>query len=298
MRPRAHLVTGVLLGAALAAAHGSSAGCSRGACPSCGKPAANGTLGNLELIELSGVAVSGVFDDVFYAHNDSGDSSRLFAFDRTGADLGTLEVAGAANDDWEDIASGPCDAGRCLYIGDIGDNDVNRPLYTVYRVPEPTAIVPGVQTLSSERIDFVYEDGPHDAEVLLVHPETGAVTLVTKVDEGPSSIYELPLPLVAGTMVTAVKVGEVEPIDGSSKFTGGAVHPEGTGVLLRTRSDLFYYEMVAEQTVARALAGDPCPSLVAAEARGEAVTWLPGGAGILTVGEGQAAPVNIASCDP
>lgn len=297
MQPRT-LVTGVLLGAVLAAAHGSSAGCSRGACPPCGEPSVQGNLGNPELIELSGVAVSGVFADVFYAHNDSGDSSRLFAFDRSGADLGTLDINNAQNADWEDIASGPCDMGRCLYIGDIGDNDRTRTRYTVYRVPEPSAILPGVQTLPSERIDFTYEDGPHDAEVLLVHPVTGAITLVTKVDEGPSAIYELPHPLEADAMVTAVKVGAIEPIDGSSKFTGGAVHPDGTGVLLRTRSDLFYFEMAPEQTLTQALAGDPCPHLVADEMRGEAVTWLPGGAGILTVGEGQFAPVNIATCDP
>lgn len=295
MPSRAHLVTGLLLGAALAATSGTTA-CNRGACPSCSKPRAEGTLESPELIELSGVAVSGVFEDVFYAHNDSGDSSRLFAFDRTGKHLGVLEIDNAANDDWEDIASGPCDDKRCLYIGDIGDNDSNRPFCTLYRVVEPSAIVPGGQTLASERFDFVYEDGPHDAEVLLVHPVTGAVTIVTKVDEGPSSVYELPLPLEAGTMLTAVKVGTVEPIDGSSKLTGGAVHPDGTGVLLRTRSDLFYYEMSADQTLIEALRGDPCPSLVAAEARGEAVTWLPGGAGILTVSEGQHAPVNIATC--
>ncbi|HEY8379815.1 MAG TPA: hypothetical protein VIK91_25165, partial [Nannocystis sp.] len=178
MPPRAHLVTGVLFGAALAALPGTTA-CSRGACPSCGKPRAEGTLEHPELIELSGVAVSGVFTDVFYAHNDSGDRSRLFAFDRTGKHLGILEIDDAANDDWEDIASGPCDDKRCLYIGDIGDNDHDRPFYTLYRVIEPSAIVPDGQTLASERFDFVYEDGPHDAEVLLVHPVTGAVTIVT-----------------------------------------------------------------------------------------------------------------------
>ena len=52
-------------------------------------------------------------DDVFFAHNDSGDTARFFAVSRTSVVMQTFNLDGATATDWEDIASGPCPAGRC-----------------------------------------------------------------------------------------------------------------------------------------------------------------------------------------
>lgn len=268
----------------------------QGECIVCDPPSNQGPLKNVSLAETSGLTAGAAQSDVFYAHNDSGDSSRFFAFSRSGADLGTLNVDGAKNDDWEDIAKGPCAQGSCLFIGDIGDNLLTRMSYEVYRVAEPSLIQPGEQNIASERISFVYEDGPHDAEVLLVHPLTGVLTIITKVGSGRASIYELPLPLSVGKTFTAKKVGEVAPETGENKWTGGAIHPSATGILLRTHSNLFYYPMKPEQSAASALAGGACPLLVADEKQGEAVTWLPAGDGFMTIGEGVSAQISVAAC--
>lgn len=270
-------------------------GCSDVECPSCDAPENRGVVENPELLEISGIAASSRFDDVFYAHNDSSDSSRFFALSTSGANLATYVVDDAQNDDWEDVARARCASGDCLYMADIGDNDRSRASYSIYIIGEPDSVEPGEHTLPSQSVSFVYPDGAHDAEVLLVHPLTGLVTIVTKEDEGPASIYELDA-LVPDAMLTAVARGELEPPKGSSKFTGGAIHPDATGILLRTKTRLFYYPMDPDQTAAAALRGDACQLELADEAQGEAVTWLRSGDGVITIGEGMNAPVNVATC--
>jgi len=275
---------------------GVAAGCSADTCPTCDSPQGHGNVENPGLGELSGIAASFRHDDVIYAHNDSGDTARFFAMSSMGADRATYELEmGADNDDWEDIARAPCASGDCLYIADIGDNELARDRYTIYLVAEPAMIEPGTHPIAFDRMHFTYPEGPLDAEVLLVHPVTGAVTIVTKTEIGPASIYELGT-LAADDDAVAQKVGDVDPPDGRSEFTGGSIHPDGTGILLRTSSRLFHYPMQPEQTAAEALRGEGCQLELAVETQGEAVTWLRGGAGIMTIGEAAAAPISVARC--
>jgi hypothetical protein len=266
-------------------------------CPRCDRPVGHGVVEHPELVEISGLAASARLDGVVYTHNDSSDSSRLFALDRTGRSLGTIRVADAQNDDWEDVARGPCGEDTCLFVGDIGDNALDRDSYAIYVLAEPTALDGGEQAATAQRIVFGYEDGRHDAEVLLVHPWTGAVTIVTKPESGPASIYALPLPLDPARVHAATKVGEVDPPEGSARFTGGAIHPRARGILLRTETRLFHYPMEADESAAEALTAGGCPLALADESQGEAVTWLGEGDEIMTLGEGQSAPVNISACE-
>src|SRR5688500_5747548 len=89
-----------------------------------------------ELAEASGIAVSRRVPGRLWALNDSGDPT-IYALDSRGSVTGRLRLTGAAVDDWEAIAVGPCPAGSCLYIADIGDNNTKRTQITVYRVTEP-----------------------------------------------------------------------------------------------------------------------------------------------------------------
>lgn len=289
MKPTRHTV-GVLL-AILAVAPG----CADDPCPVCDPPERRGTVESPEIFELSGITASGRHADVFYGHNDSGDTSRIFAFSTAGAHLAMFVLQDAQNEDWEEITRAPCEAGHCLWIADIGDNDGTRSEYAIYMMEEPTAIEPGTHVVPTERVTFTYPDGSHDAEVLLVHPLTAEVTIVTKQEDGPASIYTLP-PLVPGGALQATRVGELEPPQGGSTFTGGALHPAATGLLLRTNTRLFHWAMEPEQTVAEALAGEACPLPLAVEAQGEAVSWLAAGDGFVTIGEGVHQPINTAKC--
>lgn len=128
-----------------------------------------------------------------------------------------------------------------------------------------------------------------------MHPRTGKVTIVTKVENGAASIYELDA-LTTGDVLEAKKVGTVKPPDGRSKFTGGSIDFNATGVLLRTKTRLFHYPMGGNDTTLDALKGIACELELAVETQGEAVTWLGEGEAIMTIGEGLNAAVNVASC--
>src|SRR4051794_35721845 len=58
-----------------------------------------------QINESSGIAAAGRSDDYFFTHNDSGDTARIFAVNRQGRTVATLNVPGARNVDWEDVAA-------------------------------------------------------------------------------------------------------------------------------------------------------------------------------------------------
>jgi hypothetical protein len=264
-------------------------------CAECPRGMQTGTVASGAVGEASGIAASAVHAGVFYLHNDSGDSARFFAVDETGADLGVWDVSGAIANDWEDLARGPCDAQSCLFLGDIGNNShaPSKP-YAIYRVTEPDELGTDDVTVQADALPFAYPDGYPNSETLLVHPQTGVITLVTKVDDGPSAIFEFPMPLTPAEEVVLLPAGEVEPPNGDVHFTAGDVHPAGLGVLLRTYTDAFFYAMSPTESVAEALQRPPCA--VPPPGGGEAIAWLADGSGYLGVPEGDDAPITVVQC--
>ncbi|MEM6702078.1 MAG: hypothetical protein AAF690_05205 [Acidobacteriota bacterium] len=111
-----------------------------------------------ELLEGSGLARSKRYPGVFWTHNDSGDSARLFAIDRRGKQLGEWRVSGARNQDWEAVAID--DQGR-LYIGDIGNNANARRDLAVYIVEEPDPATGGGTIPSLKRLRYRFPDLPY-----------------------------------------------------------------------------------------------------------------------------------------
>ncbi|WP_437302292.1 hypothetical protein [Sorangium sp. So ce388] len=269
-------------------------------CPRCGGVTQAGALPRGDLDECSGAVAGSTHPDVLYLHNDSGDGPRFFAIGLGGALREEIAVAGVEAIDWEDVARGPCGAGdgSCLFFGDIGDNDRERDGYAIYEVREPDALGGASRALTATVIPIQYPDGSNNSETLLVHPVTGAITLVTKVkDDEASGVYELAARPGPGVRATLVEAGAILPPTGSERFTGGDVRADGTGVLLRTSTHVFFYPMTPDQTVAQALAGMPCQMPVADEDQGEAVAWLPGGWDYVTIGEGKQAPIHRVSCE-
>lgn len=207
--------------------------------PGC-KPA--GALMRLDgLPEASGLVASRASDGRLWLHNDSG-QPELFAFDAKGRALGRVTLEGAAVRDWEALATGPCDGGHCLYVGDIGDNDARRSHVTIYRLKEPatasgTAKVDGV-------FNAAYPDGAHDAEALLVAPD-GTLHIVTKGDTGAVAVYRFPKALRAGSTLKLERVGA--PLSKgqpgkADRVTDGAVSADGKWVALRTPGALALYD--------------------------------------------------------
>ena len=206
--------------------------------PTC-KPA--GSMMRLaDLPEASGLVVSRVTPGRLWSHNDSG-KPEIVALDAKGTVTGRVSISGAGLEDWEGLASGVCENGTCLYIGDIGDNNAKRTEITIYRVPEPakaggSAEVDGVFRAS-------YPDGAHDAEALLAAPD-GTLYIVTKGDTGPIALYRFPPELRGGTVMRLERVGAplstAEPAQ-DARITDGAISADGNWVVLRTRAALRFY---------------------------------------------------------
>ena len=186
--------------------------------------------------EASGLAVSRRSPGHLWVINDSG-GPVLFAVDTNGTRVGHVVLEGADLVDWEALASGPCGEGQCLYIGDIGDNNAARRFVTVYRVAEPD---PSATSASATAFHAAYPDGAHDAETLLIAPD-GTLHIVTKGDTGPVALYRFPRELAEGVTMRLERVGEPMSEDRpprAARITDGAVSPDGTSVLLRSRTAL------------------------------------------------------------
>ncbi|HEX8455651.1 MAG TPA: hypothetical protein VF647_26455 [Longimicrobium sp.] len=225
--------------------------------------------------ESSGVAAGG---GVLWTHNDSGEPV-LVAVGMDGLPRGSVRVTGAVVEDWEDVAEGPCPAGRCLYVGDIGDNQAKRARITVYRVPMPA---PGdAATRPAEAFHATYPDGPHDAEALFVTGD-GGVFVVTKGETGPIAVYRFPREMAAGAVSRLERVRELAPAQGkrSDRITGAAASAEGW-VALRTLRSVSFYRAgnLASGAAAEPLRYDLAPLK---EAQGEAVAFGEGGVVHLT----------------
>lgn len=189
-----------------------------------------------ELPEASGVAVSRRSPGRLWAHNDSGDAL-LVALDTRGSVTGRVRVSGVKVEDWEAVAVGACPGGSCIYIADIGDNDADREHVTIHRVPEPST----EDTVAvKDTFHATYPDGAHDAETLLVAPD-GRLFIVTKGETDAVGLYRFPRELKPGATHQLERVGNPRASGKASeteRITDGAVSPDGTWVVLRTRDGL------------------------------------------------------------
>lgn len=251
-----------------------------------GAPASFAKLADTRIDESSGLAPSRTFAGIYYTHNDSGDSARVFAFDKTGKTLATINLSGTKAIDCEDIAS----TKSHLYLGDIGDNAEKRKTILIYRFAEPKKL-DGEMTVEPEILELSYPDGPHNAETLLVHPSTGALTIVTKTSSGASGIYQLENVRGAGKY-TLKKVGSVEIasfIKEGKLLTGGDYSPDGKFVVLRTYLQGYEY---ANPVNGEWWKSKPASIRTALEFQGEAITYSSSGDSILTSTEGKPCAVS------
>lgn len=257
--------------------------------------------------ESSGLAASRVTPGLLWTHNDSGGAPVLYAVDpATGATRAELRLDVEARD-WEDLAAGPGPDGRpSLFVGDIGDNTAEHPSVTVHVVPEPD-LAPGA-TVTAETpttYRFVYEDGPHDAETLLVHPATGRIAIVTKDLSGRAGVYlapESPDPVSENLLTFAATARFTIPEDASDSqgpigrlgyylATGGDVSPDGTRVVVRSYGEAREWPVV-DGDLAAAFAIEPTVTPLPDAPQGEAITYTLDGAWLVASSEGERAVVD------
>lgn len=223
------------------------------------------------ITESSGLARSGYDNRVLWTHNDSGDEARLFAV-RDGATEAVVRLGGTSAYDWEAISRYRSPSGRSwLYVGDIGDNAEARSEVVVHRVAEPTDLRD--QTVWPTSYRMRYEDGRHDAEALLVHPQTGRIYVVAKDGAG---VYEAPETLdpEGVNVLRRVAWAPMTVTDGAFLFDGRMV--------LRNYTDAFVSRGPGQPQLVVRLPGT---------AQGESLAVAPGYQAVLIGSEGTNSPV-------
>ena len=257
------------------------------------KPKNVGRFANRAVKESSGVAASPCQNGVYWTHNDSGGGPFIFAADRSGKDLGTWRVSGARNIDWEDITALKDGDGKCsLFIGEIGNNQLERTEAIIYRIAEP--LVGGGtgkegETEPAAVLRFRYPDKPHNAETLMVNPLNGDLYVLTKLTTGPSTVFRLKPNFNATEPVVAEKVGEMSvPSIPNGLLTGGSISPDGKRVALCDYTN--GYELVMPEGDAQfddIWKQKPAVVDLGERKQGEAVTYTADGRSIIATSEGK-----------
>ena len=264
---------------------------SAAACPAVRSGERVGTVSSGSLVEISGIAVSRAnAPSILWAHNDSGDSARIFAMTIGGRRLGTYILAGASARDYEDIAIDD----DYLYVGDIGDNAEARSSVTIYRVAEP-AVSPTQSAIQVtldgvDAMELVYPDRSHNAETLLVDPVRGDLYIVTKEGSGNSRVFVAPAPFAPGqrrelTEVARLPFGSAQ-LPGNRYATGGDVSANGDAIVLRTYDRAYLWTRRSGEALWEAFDRDACPVPARTERQGEAIAFDASGRGYYTVSEG------------
>ena len=226
-------------------------------------------------MEASGCAVPVNDPKTVWLHNDSGNAPMLFAFDLASGKLRSVPVTNATLVDWEDIAPLP---GGGVVVGDIGDNEAKRESVQLYRITDLTA-----NPLIAVREDLHYEDGPHNAEALVVDPTSSAASpeifVITKDPTGHSSVYQA----AGGVLKNVASVSILgEALIFPNQITAADALPDGSGVILRTYQSAYVYRKLASQPFVSAFAAKPVRVSVPFLAQAEALCVLSDGRTAMT----------------
>lgn len=231
-----------------------------------------------DLPEISGMAASRRHEGLLWLHNDGAHPPVLYAVGADGVVRGRVRVL-ADNRDWEDIAAFRWQDEDWLLIAEFGDNEAR---YTscrllLLREPGPADNEAPVAAV----LDYVYEDGPRDAEGLAVDVPGGRILILSKRDT-PPRLYALPLDFAVGGVQTARLLTTVATIPPPSDAdlerrygryaaqpTAIDLSPDGRRLLIACYKHLLLYERAADEDWAAALARTPelieRPSLKQAE---------------------------------
>lgn len=166
---------------------------------------------------------------------DSGALPVLTAIDSTGNTLGTLEVVGVENEDWEDLALGPCGSSSCLWVGDFGDNGWSRDQAAIIRLVEPELDgASGFQLSAASTTQlYTYPEGAQDAEALVIDV-AGSPVVLTKRGDASSRLYRVPMEGVVATeavLLATISTGATGGL--STSTTAADLWPDGTRLLVR-----------------------------------------------------------------
>ena len=248
----------------------------------------------------SGIAASGINNDLYYIENDSGDTSRFFAILPTGDVKSTVYFKGDPNQkqgvvDCEDIAvgPGPLKGKSYVYLGDIGDNKAVRKYLTVYRMEEKKAwATDSLSSAEAAPINLKYPDGPKDAETLMIDPIERLMYVVSK-RQDTVTVYTTPLSYKTNDTLTLTKRCKIF-FPGFRLFkwiTAGDISKDGQQVLIKSYSKVYYWKRDNNEPIWKTIQKPPRILPYSEERQGEAIGFTPDGKGYYTTSEGVYSPI-------
>ena len=259
--------------------------------------------------EISGIAPSRLLAGLTWSHNDSGDQAILRAFDAEGKIRAVVNVRGASNYDWEDMASFTLDGVAYLLIGDVGDNKAVRTDCIFYVIEEPAiTLTEHTQTIFVDiawEIPLRYLGGPRDCEGIAVDVEEEMIYFISKRTK-PAVAYRLPLREFREPTRLAEKVG---PLTGlrdatgifanmkipSGKWRGQPcaldISADGRIATVLTYGEVYLYTKSDFMSWSEAFARDPIVLGSHGLPQAEAICFSPDARTIIVTTEGHPAPL-------
>ena len=239
-----------------------------------------GVIKNPVLEEISGLAFSKKHPNLIYVHTDSGGDPAVYLLDSLGKELGSIELLGVKNRDWEDIAVGPGPGGKpFVYVAEIGDNAAIHSEICIFRFPEPTTST-GKTSVKPEVLKITYPGGARDAETLMVDPISGDLFIVSKRDD-KNSLYRVPQSAFSQGKSVAEKLHNLD----FTSSVAGDISRDGSNILIKNYFSIYYWERKAGETVPQALQRAPKKLPYVPEPEGEAIGFNPNGSSFFTISE-------------
>lgn len=237
-------------------------------------------LSDVRLNEASGMADSKANPGYLWVEQDSGNPPDLTLLQHNGTVLKSVHLANAVNRDWEDIvlSTGPTAGKQYLYIAETGDNLLVHADYAIYRLEEPAAAIDTVQQV--DRIAFFYPDGSHNAEAILVDPETKDIYIITKTDLH-SKLFKLTYPYSTSKMNQVEEVGTLP----YNYAVSAALSPGGRELVVKTYEAIYYYQRAAGETIVQTLSKKYLSLPYQQEPQGEAIVFANNDSGYYTLSE-------------
>ena len=242
-----------------------------------------GTMSKNTIKEVSGLACSRQTAGYLWAHGDenTGNKRQIIALQPDGTLAMTVHLTteGSDRDDWEDIATGSYEGENYVFVGAIGDNDLQyKDAYYIYYLEEPSVVAGKTMTVSAKWIRFGFPDNQaHNAEVLMYDNVEQMFYVVDK-EDGACHLYMLPFRTDYGSAVQRLTV--VCALGNGNKFkkaTGGDITPDGRWMAIKNKSYVLLWERQGLESLSETAKREPVQ--VAAyekEEQGESLAWLDG----------------------
>ena len=164
------------------------------------------------------------YNNLFWTFNDSGGKNKIYGFNISGKIKKEIEIKGAKNVDWEDIAQDE----KYIYIGDFGNNSGQRKNQKIYKIKKKKISKKEEQKLDATEIKFDYQNQksiktrhhstPFDCESL-VELNDNLYIFTKDWTDRTTSVYQIP------SKKGEYKIKPIEKFNVTGLITGADISP-------------------------------------------------------------------------